>query len=222
MATPTICGTCDTGCPIPPSQANGLGFLGHACCRAPCPTYPLSRVSICYTVNQLSQFTFEVGCADPLVGEQTCPDLHYQFPSIQDSWGRRARSGVFIQDVQRGAYIRVRVCAASTLCTGACPNFALPQYVPNAITSFSINEQDFLSVIVGVANTDGTTDCIHAWCTDGVVTGDAFDPTSYCCQYINDDGLNVYWDARTEDDNTASNLPWGTEIVFGPVGSVLL
>jgi hypothetical protein len=203
-----------------------LGFSGgHTCCAKPCIQFPPFNINICLTLNYLTQATIQQGCNIALP-EDDC-NLYFPPGATYSTDGRKCKTINWSRAVPFGSYIRIALCAVEG-CVSTCtpqPNFSVGP--ANALNKFTINGIDFRQEFVDVAapgsnaaGLGGQTGCyIKAACLGqpkAFVTGDT------CCQWYQDEGQSgdsytVSWYTGAA---SLSDLPIGTELILGPIGSI--
>lgn len=218
--------------PVPQSVANQLGFVGgHPCCTYPCVQFPPFSVTICLQVNSRTAATIEQGCNLATDGE-SC-QLYFPAGVTQDSWGKRCRTISWQRQVPYGAYIRIRLCAVDG-CQEQCTSDSYTQLDrPNALIKFQVNGTSYLGLINSTATSSitggdgGVVDgsCyVKAACIGTQGTG-ALDTNDTCCQWTlvegETDNNQVSWGfGGLAGAVGTDNLPFGTEIILGPIGVV--
>jgi hypothetical protein len=205
---------------------SSLGFTKAKCCKTPCPNLPPVRVNICVQVNQISKIIIQQGC---YLGEsvQDAADLHpckvdWKTGFAATSWGDKFRRVTYSYWVPYKTFIRIRVCAnTDTGCdSGGCPvpNDALGAPIENKIVRFEVNGVDVVEQLNIVDIPVGFKNCVFIGCQDAQRGSSiSYPETSTCCH---DDTGSTGTAALAWSDATLA-LPWGAEVVVGPVGTSL-
>jgi hypothetical protein len=190
------------------NKVGSLGFRGTSCCVGACPAFPLQHVVICFEVNNSTTVNIEVSCPTAC-GDNTTDPTSTSYPIgwtgiSESSWGRSKRTVRFDQFVQSGSFIRITTCANVGSCStgvncGLGVQVDAPIEFPDApkLLQFRINGQDIVTYLQSVANngTNHQDACVFVGCADrGAETG--------CCT----------------DPVALQAVPWGTEILVGPIG----
>jgi hypothetical protein len=167
--------------------------------------------------------------------------------TIVDSWGRSKRHVSWNRFVAPGSYLRLQFCAVDG-CPPPCappaggrivtpdPYALVPIPEKNSLTKFVVGDVDFVPIIQAAAGRQtvspptygtGSYGCLLKAACVGGNTGHVFNSTSTCCQWYSTDGRNqrVSWGLGVPNTLTytgagVADLPVGTEIVIGPIGSV--
>ncbi len=214
----------------PSLTPSSLGFQKAKCCKIPCPNFPAVRVNICVQVNQTSKVIIQQGCKLPEeeVALQPCR-VDWKTGYVATSWGDKFRRVTYSYWVPAETMIRIRVCPnTETGCSdgGDCPvpYDAEGQFIHNRILRFEINGVDYASMLNTTSIEGGAEGCLFIGCQDyipGIASAEPTYPlTTTCCHYAtapqNSDAVPIlkYQDAH-------DFLPWGAEIVVGPVGTPL-
>ena len=191
---------CSAGCPLPAGVASSLGFIGTpACCRAPCPAFPLHKVVICISLNDNTLVKIQRGCASTSslvdLPSEDC-NIDWSFGREFSSDGRKCQLVNFTETVTDGSFIRLRFCTAD-FCSpcGETDLTACGQRVQNQLVKFVVDGVNYKTQLQLIANAGGAA--------EGCYSVDCF--STACCDPDVDINLN---------DITA-----GTEIVFGPIGT---
>lgn len=190
-----MCGCSKAACPLSAGVGNALGFSNvRACCSAPCPAMPLHKVSFCLQITQRTCATIQQGCSES--SDAPC-SVRYNWGATEDSWGRSCRVINFDRSVPRGTFIRIRLCACNG-CDSLCSDPTVLQ--TNKLISFLVDGVDYVPTIQGARDTEShTLGCIYVGCQGGSVIEGA------CC----------------DGEWGVDDLPFGSEIVFGPIGTAL-
>lgn len=195
------------------NKVGSLGFRGTSCCVGACPAFPLQHVVICFEVNNSTTVNIEVSCPTACGADTTDP-TSAAYPVgwtgiSESSWGRTKRTVRFDQFVQSGSFIRITTCANVGSCsTGV--NCGLGVQAPAdtyldapKLLQFRINGQDIKTYLDSVLDSGShKDDCVWVGCADrtspSIATG--------CCDY-SADGFD-----------SMDQIPWGSEILVGPIG----
>lgn len=206
-----VCNCSGAACPRAAGVCNALGFgAGPACCKFPCPKFPIHHVKICIQVNQSTCVKIQQGCLLSQSGEDCSVD--YEWGVVEDSWGRKCRVIEWNRQVPKDTFVRIRFCSCDACSTGCGRDTGGLLGAPtNKLLKLEVDGIDYVGFVQGVRDIGGVLGCVRAWCTGSTVGADN---EGVCCQY---DG------AATPGINTVSwtsveDLPWGAEIVFGPIG----
>ena len=209
-----LCGSLSGGA----STVGSLGFRGAGCCRAPCPSFPLHHVVICFEINACTQVQIDVGCSP--TGDCEAGDIAWVSGAVQDSWGRQRRTVQFDQQVQDGAYIRITTCAKGPC--SSCTGCGLGTYYPdetitypdaNKLLKYIVDGQDIKRYLTDVlalepaglpAHVDG---CVYVGCATRTAGSLDPSPTLTCCEY------------SPSGFNALDQIPWSSEITVGPIGA---
>lgn len=212
--------------PTPQGVTNMLGFAGgHPCCAYPCIEFPPYKVQICIVINSQTQVTIQRGCATPCLTDLEAPcNLVFGWGATQDSWGKRCRTVTFDEFVPAGTYIRIRLCGAEG-CTDGCTTAGDGIYTDacgpaNSLIKFAINGTDFVSTINNVAQGGGTTGCLIKAACIGNVSTNSDASTATCCQWYTTGPSTRVVSWANQSGTGTNDLPIGTEIVVGPIGTV--
>lgn len=191
------------------NKVGSLGFKGTSCCVGDCPAFPLQHVVICFEVNNSTTVNIEASCPTAC-GDNTTDPTTTSYPIgwtgiSESSWGRSTRIVRFDQYVQSGSFIRITTCPNVGSCaSGADCGLGAPVIVgedtthPHApkLLQFRIDGQDIVTYLQAVLTSGDQDGCVYVGCADRDAAQDA------CCQSLAD--LN--------------EIPWGTEILVGPIG----
>lgn len=199
------CNCTGARCPKGAGVANTLGFKGSvaACCKFPCPTFPIHHVKICVKVNENTCVKIQQGC---WYGTE-CTDVDWTWGTTDDSWGRKCRVIEWNRKVPKNTFIRIRFCSCDN-CSAGCGegdyDQSLGASIHNALLKFEVDGLDYTSVIQGSLE-PGTVQrgCITTSCFG---FGD-------CCT------------TEPEDDprwTSVVDIPWGAQVTFGPIGQAFL
>jgi hypothetical protein len=200
------------------NKVGSLGFRGTSCCVGACPAFPLQHVVICFEVNNSTTVNIEVSCPTACVPANTTNPASAAYPigwtGISESaWGRSKRTVRFDQFVQSGSFVRITTCANVGSCsTGVNCGLGvkdtvvpIPAAYPDApkLLQFRINGQDIVTYLQAVlVSGDNKDDCVWVGCADRtaptIATG--------CCDYSTDGFYSL------------DQVPWGSEILVGPIG----
>jgi len=216
MCSTAVC-ACSSGCPRSIGVANTLGFAGGApaCCRAPCPTFPIHHVVICVQVNNATTVTIEEGCRTLDSDPDGCGEISYGFASNDNSWGRKCRVVEFNRKVSSDRFLRVRFCSNSNSCAPCGEDVSLTGgVIPNKLIRFQVDGVNYKNTLQLVLERNeavhDTNPCLYVGCIGGLYGRERF---SDCCTV----------DATTGDTFlTLNDIPRGSEIRFGPIGDNLL
>ena len=220
---------------------SSLGFQKAKCCKTPCPNLPPVRVNICVQVNQTSKILIQQGC---YIGEpETNSETAEKHPCRVDwkptglaatAWGDKFRRVTYSYWVPYKTYMRIRVCAnTDTGCDGGCPELPLDSFgegIPNKIIRFEVNGVDVVESLNTTDLDKGFKNCVFIGCQDVIrgVDGPTYPVVETCCHtssYVAPSpapspapapGI-----ALLKWTDAALALPWGSEIVVGPVGTTL-
>jgi hypothetical protein len=182
-------------------------------------------------VNADSAITIETGCNVTDFVDGTSCTLKFSPGVSENSWGRGCRKISWSRDVVTGTYIRIRICKNKDTCASTCSSSSGGGYseavAKNTLSRFIVDGRDFIGPLLGVATGEyfdvnvgdaglvpGTC-CIKVACQGPKAT--ATDPAK-CCNWYTQDGSDVVSYASTG----FKDLPQGFELVFGPIGEVLL
>jgi hypothetical protein len=193
-----VCGCSKAACPLAAGVGNALGFSNvPACCSAPCPLMPMHKVTFCLQITERTCAKIQQGCSES--SDATCA-VRYNWGLVEDTWGRPCRVIKFDRSVARGTFIRIRLCSCDACDSVLCSDATRPQ--TNKLISFLVDGIDYLPTIESArAADDHTLGCIYVGCQGG------FNIEGACCDEARD------W--------TLNDLPFGSEIVFGPIGTAL-
>lgn len=214
----TACNCSGPRCPPGYDTANSLGFVGApSCCKFPCPAFPLHKVNICFRVVCGTCVQINQGC---LVTETpgTNSDISdctidWTWGTVESSWGRKCRVINWNRTVPSNSFIRIRICPCNPCSTGcgiSGDSDLSGGVASNGLVKFQVDGQDYVNFLQGVRDAGGQLGCNRAWCTS---FNTSLTAPADCC--TSGDGV-ISWTNITRD------LPWGTEIVFGPIGGPII
>jgi hypothetical protein len=204
---------------------SSLGFTKAKCCKTPCPNLPPVRVNICVQVNQSSKVIIQQGCYLGEPGDQPVVDQHpcrvdWKTGYAATSWGDKFRRVTYSYWVPYKTFIRIRICAnTDTGCDGGgcpVPLDSFGENIHNKILRFEVNGVDVVEQLNVTDIPDGYKNCVFIGCQD-FIRGAAIDypTTDTCCHTAA--GTGAVGTLKWTDATLA--LPWGAEIVVGPVGT---
>lgn len=194
----SVCGCARSACPLPAGVGNALGFANAApCCSAPCPSFPLHKVTICLKLNDRTCAKIQQGCLESPVSESTCT-VKYGWGQIMSSDGKSCRVVKFDRWVPRNSFVRIRLCACDACDSVLCSETDSTN--TNQLLSFLVDGADFTSLLaLARAQESGSIGCVYVGCQGRTVI-----PSS-CC----------------DSEWTLDDMPFGSEIEFGPIGQTL-
>ena len=211
--------SCSTAVPAA-IKRNALGFRGAGCCESPCPSEPLQHVVICFEVNNVTTVAIEVSCPTAC-GTGTTDPTSTSYPRgwdgiSEDSWNKTRRIVKFDRWVQQGSFIRIRTCSNPGTCPSDAANCGLKLAVneggitthPDApkLLKFDVNGENIIGFLQRVQLLEGPSAhrnaCVYVGCANRTPA------TDECCNF----------GTGTEPFVTLNEIPWGSEILVGPVG----
>lgn len=191
---------CSAGCPVPLGVAStGLGFVNvKACCRVPCPAFPLHKVVICIALNDNTSVKIQQGCgtSSHLVEEQDDCTIDWSWGQTYTSDGRKCQVVNWTRTVTDGSFIRIKFCRADD-CEDCTVDYnSCGRKIVNALLKFQVDGVDTVAALQEVAKHNGGIGlgCYSVQCRGA------------CCD--TDPGYVVL-----------SDILAGTEIVYGPIGT---
>lgn len=190
--------SCTLGCPLPSGVSNPLGFKGVSCCKTACPAFPLHHVVVCIRINDATCLRVQTGCACPDGAVEPCPPVNYNWGVTENSWGKKCRVVQFNRHLPADSFVRFRFCACDscTSCGDEVTDSGLS--ITNSLLTFKIDGTSYLPYLtLLLPSNDHVADCSQVTCFDV--------STDSCC---------------VADDITLTNIPLGTEIRVGPIGSL--
>jgi hypothetical protein len=155
----------------------------------------MHHVVACFKVNNCSVVKIQQGCGLGAIttDQETQCAVDYRSAITEDSWGKKCRVIVWDRQVPTNTFIRIRVCNSSPGCeTGDCDLSAAGTIINNELVSFSIDGVSIKGQLQAVLTGGGFSNCVHVGCIDPEVA----------CGFT-----------------TLANVPWGAEIVVGPIGT---
>jgi hypothetical protein len=171
--------------------------------------FPPNNVQICLTINSKTQVKISQGCR---LDAEDC-DLYFPPSVAADSWGKRCRLVSWSRQVPTGAYIRIQLCPLDG-CSDAC---SPPAYsaltISNSLSTFSVNGVSKLVDFTAARDLGGEVGCYVKAACIGAKTTEVITADQPCCGWtsVGTADEEVSW-------TTLSNLPVGTELIFGPIG----
>jgi hypothetical protein len=186
---------------LPYGVVNTLGFTGvgvPACTRFPCPGAPVHHVKICLQINAGSKAVITRGCHAPTPTNECNVQWEDGLAVTEGTWGEAVRVINIDRQVPAGNFIKINLCASDT---SACSNptacfGSTGSGFPNALLKFTVDGLSYRTYLQDVADSLSRS--------AGCVSVDCADSTNTCClEPVDLDSMRL-----------------GSQIVFGPVGSV--
>jgi hypothetical protein len=170
----------------------------------------MHHVVICIRVNSCSIVKIQQGCTvgEPLItSEDAVCVVDYRSPVIEDSWGRKCRVITWDRQVPSNTFIRIRICSADPGCTsgcgGDCDIVGNGASIKNDLISYLVDGTNYVNALQALLLGSGSLGCTYIGCI-----GAGPD----CC--TDADGNQLF--------ESVHDIPWGSEIVVGPIGNLLL
>jgi hypothetical protein len=182
--------------------AGSLGFIGTpACCRAPCPAFPLHKVVICIALNDSTSVRIQQGCAtvSPLLDIEGDCNVDWSWGQTYTSDGRKCVTVNWNRTVTDGSFVRLRFCNDDPCetCVDADYN-SCGQLVANQLLKFEVDGVNYVSQLKAIAAAGSAVEgCYAVRCISGL-SGSCCDP---------------------EVPISLNNIKAGVEVIFGPIGT---
>jgi hypothetical protein len=188
---------------VPAGVANTLGFSGVGiphCTRYPCPDQPLHRVRVCVQLNAGTKLVITRGCGQATDTDACGVKWDDGMAVTYTTEGKALHTVNFDRQLPSASFLKLNLCAAASCPAPDCFGVPIPAggtaaTAPNTnkLIRFEVDGVQYGPLLHTIGLEDIEAGCVSVICP------------ATCC---------------SESPVDTFGMPIGTEITFGPLGSV--